>query len=86
MELRSPDASCNPYLAFALVMRAGLDGILRNLTPAPSCNKNLLDVPAEVAQLYVPLPTDLAAAKRMAAESAFMQQSLPAHLFAAYTE
>ena len=86
MELRSPDASANPYLAFALVMRAGLDGILRGLTPPPSCNENLLDAPAETAAQYPALPADLTAARRLMKESAFMQQALPAHLFAAYTE
>ncbi len=36
VELRSPDPSCNPYLAFALMLRAGLDGIQRDLAlPAP---------------------------------------------------
>ena len=86
MELRSPDASANPYLAFALVMRAGLDGILRGLTPPPSCNENLLDAPAETAAQYPALPPDLTAARRLMKESTFMQQALPAHLFAAYTE
>ena len=86
MELRAPDASANPYLAFALVMRAGLDGILRGLTPPPPCNDNLLDAPEETAAQYPPLPADLASARRSMAESAFMQQALPAHLFAAYTE
>ncbi|MBR6420097.1 MAG: glutamine synthetase [Oscillospiraceae bacterium] len=86
MELRSPDASANPYLAFALVMRAGLDGILRGLTPPPSCNENLLDAPAETAAQYPALPADLTAARRLMKESTFMQQALPAHLFAAYTE
>ena len=86
MELRSPDASCNPYLAFALVMRAGLDGILRGMQPAPPCNENLLQcAPAFQAQ-YPALPADLKAARKMAAESAFMKASLPAHLFDAYTE
>ncbi|RLG09182.1 type I glutamate--ammonia ligase [Candidatus Pacearchaeota archaeon] len=32
-ELRSPDPSCNPYLAFAVMLAAGLDGIERNLSP-----------------------------------------------------
>ena len=86
MELRSPDASANPYLAFALVMRAGLDGILRGLTPPPSCNENLLDAPAETAAQYPALPADLTAARRLMKESTFMQQALPAHLFAAYSE
>jgi glutamine synthetase len=36
IELRCPDPSCNPYLAFAVMLRAGLDGIQRNLpVPAP---------------------------------------------------
>lgn len=33
MELRSPDAACNPYLVFALVLEAGLDGVSKGLTP-----------------------------------------------------
>ena len=33
VELRCPDPSCNPYLAFAAMLEAGLDGIKRNLTP-----------------------------------------------------
>ena len=86
MELRSPDASANPYLAFALVMRAGLDGILRGLKPVPPCNEDLLQCSQAFQAQYPALPADLADARRMAAESAFMQQALPAHLFAAYTE
>lgn len=86
MELRSPDAAANPYLAFALVLRAGLDGILRGMTPPPSCDQNLLDVSAETANQYPALPADLNAAKRLAAESSFMQNALPAHLLIAYTE
>ena len=36
VELRSPDPSCNPYLAFAVMLRCGLDGIERRLSlPAP---------------------------------------------------
>jgi glutamine synthetase len=36
VELRSPDPSCNPYLAFAVMLRAGLDGVQRKLeAPAP---------------------------------------------------
>lgn len=85
MELRSPDASANPYLAFALVMRAGLDGIQRGLTPPPPCNMNLLDAPEAVQMLYPALPENLKAAKQMMADSPFMQEHVPAHLFAAYT-
>ena len=86
MELRSPDASANPYLAFALVMRAGLDGILRGMTPAPPCNENLLQCTQAFQAQYPALPIDLQSARRMALESEFMKAALPAHLFDAYTE
>ncbi|MBR5372294.1 MAG: glutamine synthetase [Oscillospiraceae bacterium] len=83
MELRSPDASANPYLAFGLVLRAGLDGILRGLTPPPPCNQNLLDAPESVRQQYPALPTDLDAARRLMTESTFLHKHMPAHLFTA---
>jgi glutamine synthetase len=83
MELRSPDASANPYLAFGLVLRAGLDGILRGLTPPPPCNQNLLDAPESVRQQYPALPTDLDAARRLMTESTFLQKHMPTHLFTA---
>jgi glutamine synthetase len=41
IELRMPDPSCNPYLALAVIMRAGLDGIARKIDPGPPVNKNI---------------------------------------------
>ncbi len=41
IELRSPDPSCNPYLALAAIIDAGLDGIERQLQPADPIEKNL---------------------------------------------
>lgn len=47
-ELRSPDPSCNPYLAFAVILKAGIDGIERNLDPGHPCNNvNLYDLSCE---------------------------------------
>ena len=40
-ELRNPDPSCNPYLAFAVVLRAGLQGVLEELDPGPPISKNI---------------------------------------------
>ena len=40
-EVRMPDPSCNPYLALAVMLAAGLDGIERNLDPGPPVNKNI---------------------------------------------
>jgi glutamine synthetase len=41
IELRMPDPSCNPYLALAVVLRAGLDGITKKVQPGPPVNKNI---------------------------------------------
>lgn len=41
IELRSPDPSCNPYLAFALTLAAGLDGIKRGLQAPESVDDNI---------------------------------------------
>lgn len=40
-EVRSPDPSCNPYLAFAVMLASGLDGIERELNPGAPVNKNI---------------------------------------------
>lgn len=41
VELRMPDPSCNPYLALAVMLRAGLDGIEKRIDPGPPVNKNI---------------------------------------------
>jgi glutamine synthetase len=43
LELRLPDGSCNPYLATAAVIAAGLDGVERQLDPGEPRNVNLYD-------------------------------------------
>jgi glutamine synthetase len=40
-ELRMPDPSCNPYLALAAMMAAGMDGVTNNLTPPPPIQRNI---------------------------------------------
>ncbi|MGI8424765.1 MAG: glutamine synthetase family protein [Chloroflexota bacterium] len=46
IELRCPDPSCNPYLAFACMLRAGLDGVKRNLPVPPAVEENLYEFDA----------------------------------------
>ena len=43
-ELRCPDPSCNPYLAFAVMLAAGLEGIDKGLTPPPAVNEDVYDL------------------------------------------
>lgn len=44
VELRSPDPSCNPYLAFAAVIKAGLDGICQGMEAPPSLETNVYEM------------------------------------------
>ena len=46
LELRSPDPACNPYLAIAACLAAGLDGIQRDLTPPPAIPGNIYEMDA----------------------------------------
>ena len=45
--MRFPDPSANPYLAFAAMMMAGLDGIKNKIDPGEAMDKDLYDLPAE---------------------------------------
>ena len=45
IEFRTPDPSCNPYLAFAAMLMAGLDGIESRINPGEPIDKNLYDLP-----------------------------------------
>ncbi|MEZ5899741.1 MAG: type I glutamate--ammonia ligase [Hyphomicrobiaceae bacterium] len=52
IEVRFPDPSANPYLAFTAMLMAGLDGIQNKTDPGPAMDKNLYDLPpAELAQI-----------------------------------
>lgn len=46
LELRCPDPSCNPYLALAAILCAGLDGIENNIQPPASIDKNIFEMTA----------------------------------------
>lgn len=84
-ELRSPDPLCNPYLAFALLIRAGLDGIRQNAALPEAADLNLYTAPAEITAKYQKLPETLAAAKATAKRSDFVAQCLPDTLIRNYT-
>jgi glutamine synthetase len=43
-ELRSPDSSCNPYLAFAVMLSAGVDGIRNKIDPGEAVDKNIYKI------------------------------------------
>ncbi|MBW3576553.1 MAG: type I glutamate--ammonia ligase [Actinobacteria bacterium] len=47
LEFRCPDPSCNPHLAFAAMLMAGLDGIRNRIEPMEPVDKNIYDLPPE---------------------------------------
>ncbi len=77
-ELRSPDPSCNPYLALAVMLRAGLDGIARDLTLAPPVEEGLytLDESARLRKGIAVLPATLGEALAALADDEVVRTAL----------
>lgn len=74
LQIISPDPACNPYLAFALIINAGLDGVeAREELCAPSLGLS-----------KVSLPSSLEAALSIAKESEFIKSVIPKKLFESY--
>lgn len=76
MELRSPDPEANPYLAFALVIYAGLDGIEKKIKLPKPINVNLFKAHRNVTKNLEKLPQTLQKAQDLAAKSAFVKEVL----------
>ena len=56
LELRLPDGSCNPYLATAAIVAAGMDGVRNRIDPGPPINENLYEwTPAKLAERGIAL-------------------------------
>ena len=61
LEFRVPDPAANPYLAFAAMLMAGLDGIKHKIEPPAPIDKDLYELPAEEAKAIPQVPGSLAA-------------------------
>jgi glutamine synthetase len=58
-EFRVPDPSCNPYLAFAAMVMAGIDGIKNKVEPPEPVDKDLYDLPPDEAAAVQQVPASL---------------------------
>lgn len=83
LELRSPDPACNPYLAFAVMLAAGLDGIEKGLTPPPPIEENIYEMtPQKRKKLKIgQLPEDLWEAIKITEKSPLIKECLGDHVF-----
>ena len=85
-ELRSPDPTANPYLAFALLIYAGLYGIEHTTELPDAADINLYTASEEVLSRFERLPASLQEAARKARESEFVAEHLPDMLIREYCD
>lgn len=88
IELRSPDPSANPYLALALCLEAGLEGIKNKITPPNSVDCNVFELSAEQKkELGVgAIPTTLAEAVSAMEQDALAKEVMGEQTFTKYIE
>jgi glutamine synthetase len=85
-ELRCPDPSCNPYLTFAAMLHAGLDGIEQGYECPEPMERNLYELSHDerIARGIEQLPETLGEAIEVLAESDLMRRALGDHIFDRY--
>jgi glutamine synthetase len=81
IELRSPDSACNPYLAFAVILAAGLKGIEEKYQLPDAPEIDLHQAEAALAAGFEPLPRDLNQAITAMSQSALVKETLGDHVF-----
>lgn len=85
-ELRCPDPSCNPYLAFAVMLAAGLDGIEKGMTAPPPVNEDVYDFDEDdLRERSIGiLPGTLGEALRALSSDTVVRDALGEHVYEAF--
>jgi len=83
LEFRSPDPACNPYLAFSVLLAAGLEGIEKEYEPPPPVEKNVFEMPEQERQQkgIGTLPGNLYEAIKLTENSELVKKALGEHVF-----
>ena len=86
IEFRSPDPACNPYLAFSVMLAAGLDGIAKDCQPPEPVEENVYEMTDKErkARGIGTLPGSLGEAIELAENSALVRKALGDHVFEAF--
>ena len=87
-EVRCPDPTCNPYLAFAMMLTSGLDGVKNNLEAPPAVNMDIFKMTAaeKVATGIASLPGSLEEAIVALKENPLAKEALGEHIFKKYIQ
>jgi glutamine synthetase len=87
-ELRMPDPSANPYLALAVQLAAGLDGLTQRLEPPDPVNKNIFTMSFRERRHYRidELPRDLHEALEMLEKDDVVREALGPHIYERFVE
>lgn len=88
IEYRSPDPACNPYLAFSVMLAAGLEGIEKNYELIPPTEENVFELTTEerTKRGIRPLPGDLYEAICETEKSSIVKKALGEHAFTSFIE
>ena len=88
IEMRNPDPSCNPYLALAVMLKAGLDGIKNQIQPPPATDRNIyIMTAAERAEVGIDaLPSSLENAIQCLVDNDIIKSALGTHVTEKFIE
>jgi len=88
VELRSPDPACNPYLALAVSLKAGLDGIKNKIVPPAPCNRNIYEMTSRerMESGIGNLPGSLYEAIQELEKDTVIREALGEHVYNRYME
>jgi glutamine synthetase len=88
IEFRSPDPACNPYLAFSVMLAAGLDGIENNMEPPAPVEENVYEMSEEerAKRGIGTLPASLLEAVLLTEKSEVVKKALGDHVFNAFIQ
>ncbi|MEE4240710.1 MAG: type I glutamate--ammonia ligase [Desulfopila sp.] len=87
-EIRCPDPTCNPYLAFAMMLNSGLDGVKNKIAPPPPVNKDIFEMnDVQMADEGITvLPANLKEAIEELQKNPIARETLGDHIFEKYVE
>ncbi|MCS6955910.1 MAG: type I glutamate--ammonia ligase [Candidatus Calescibacterium sp.] len=83
IELRNPDPSCNPYLAFSVIINSGLDGISNRYQPPKPVDLNVYELDNQTMKKYKieQLPSNLYEALIEMQKDGFIKETLGEHIY-----